>query len=1561
VINETFSYFFDNGLRKSFLSLKEKNKNVSDLIQFEQDLAAVGIFDVNELEQDPSGVLSSLISSEKHPPAWWSNLDTRVWAELLESDATQTDGKLKHCVHQAFDLNSPGLPSVVRDRVAFSVELPEEETDIDIKVERSNGNAPYVELGSLWVDKNSDNPFVDADIPRHQKQLRYRLSADGYENTVFKVIVLDFYGPGAVIDARAIKKNKLFAEKRKSKRDDPEMVSEIHFVSMGYHRLDIYYGSHLSSPQNFTGHDVDAENSKTSPAIATQGLGHAIVEIETDEECHYEFELAGTDHGLKFRIDFTADDSPPEGVASEFERLVLLNVLNNSKNYVSARPEVRPSRRVSLESFMVSNPSSYRPLVLGPDFLNFAGDPWSGSEVLSLLPLPHNLWSATWFDDVPTAYISARKKLLNIIKAQNPEQGDIFSAFELCDNGSGVLSAAALDYLSAYEDWLRADYNAAIWADVLVILEKQPIGNVLESRPTVTLLSPLHPIKLSWQINAQSRLNKSYFAKKPCPVASELTPHHFPDCLSLACSNSQGIFEGQISVSMQNSNPYWSVLWSLSDLRKLRENSQSASVLRSLDLMVDGFSKGFKEAQVKRAINEVVKLKPAVNSFALNVAGQQSSASFNNGVLEWVSENLGAESKTDNWTAVGGRALNVFDARGKDSFPEQSALATASEQSGGQLNWYASDVSRTRAHLGIITQLGSTTEDSAQTSLRSGTDASGLIKRRVRQMQPSNRSFLIESFVGRSPQSTDKTSLDSHLLSTVHVVESQCIGKAEGLSFSPDINMLRQMVETASYTAISSSNIDAACFFNMGSRAYLWDYELPSFGKIAGGAEGFFLLASQSQALIESVKSGLKQLDSSADYSDDMVASLLDEIPKRGMPTLKKLTSGGSAALGELGMLAALKLLQFDVADHTSGIIPVSDNGKAINLLIPIDTFQEQLGALRSCLFDKEGERPDLLIAHISLDSIGKPSAICLTPVEIKARSGKLSAGERGKYLTQAKYFASFLEKLSSAGEEHSLWGVAWRDLVCRMIDYGFRIYSQGGLDGDNLNWSSIHQDTIHSISCNECEITVDKLGRLVVIDSSEKSNTFDDDSDEFLETFVLSKQDAIHLLSGVAPQWLGRISESIDMWGVRAHSSSDEDQNNNAGIHDPDTIENDSNSNQTTDAAENAENSRTEISEQNDEGISFVVGESIGEFIDEELKFQPGNTNLTQMNVGVVGDLGTGKTQLIKALISQLYESASMNRGQHPNILIFDYKRDYSDPTFVSSVNARVVEPFDIPLNIFDTSNASNTRTAWLDRVKFFNDVLRKIFGNVGPVQQANVKDAAKAAYASANTFGRRDPTLKEVFEEYKERIGGKFDAPYSIMDNLVDGMHFTEDQDQVIPFSEFLKGVVVVDLSKAGADDETKNMLVAVFLNLFYEHMLTIEKQPFLGKKGDRRFVDTMLLVDEADNIMKYEFPVLKQILLQGREFGVGVLLASQYLSHFKTSNENYAEPLNSWFIHKVPKIRPQELDAIGLAGVGNDLTNKIKQLELHQCLYKTWGVDGKFMRGKPFYEIVSCLNDD
>jgi hypothetical protein len=672
-------------------------------------------------------------------------------------------------------------------------------------------------------------------------------------------------------------------------------------------------------------------------------------------------------------------------------------------------------------------------------------------------------------------------------------------------------------------------------------------------------------------------------------------------------------------------------------------------------------------------------------------------------------------------------------------------------------------------------------------------------------------------------------------------------------------------------------------------------------------------------------------------------------------------------------MLVALRLLQSEFEEHPvgPGIAPVQAGERNLNLVIPVDPFQNHFENLRSALHKKGGERPDLMVISVRFVG-GQPDGIKVTPIEVKARSSVMGAADRQAALGQAKSFAALLDSIRKMGEKHELWGIAWRSLLASWLDYAFRVYGQLDQFLHHSDWSEIHESVLAAVMSGSLSPAVDQRGRLVVLDLSTTSGPVDVDGDGFKETIALSHADGYAVLNSDHRPILEGITETLGDWEF----SPDHEDLPGSGLKAPSRRGGDTETKSSvTSGTSRAESPGQEVDTEariepkgeedpqqpsggkeaeTAEGLRFQVGTVIDAFQESDVDFFPANTQLNQLNIGIVGDLGTGKTQLIQAFIHQFRLDPSQNRGSAPRILIFDYKKDYSKPQFVEATGAKVIQPFDIPLSLFDTRDSTNPAKAWLDRSKFFIDVLDKIYTGIGPVQRQRIKEAVKTAYDSTDGAEPGFPTLENVFDAYVE-AGDKVDSPYAIMSDLVDGGYFTSDVAKVQPFSKFLDGVVVVDLGAVGQDDNTKNMLVAIFLNLFYEYMLTIEKKPFIGNDPQLRHVEAILLVDEADNIMKYEFDVLKKVLLQGREFGVGVMLASQYLSHFRTAHENYVEPLLTWLVHKVPNITLKELESLGLPHVDSNTVQRIKSLECHQCLYKTLGVDGKFVRATPFYELM------
>ncbi|GGH10815.1 hypothetical protein GCM10011577_39750 [Pseudarthrobacter polychromogenes] len=370
------------------------------------------------------------------------------------------------------------------------------------------------------------------------------------------------------------------------------------------------------------------------------------------------------------------------------------------------------------------------------------------------------------------------------------------------------------------------------------------------------------------------------------------------------------------------------------------------------------------------------------------------------------------------------------------------------------------------------------------------------------------------------------------------------------------------------------------------------------------------------------------------------------------------------------------------------------------------------------------------------------------------------------------------------------------------------------------------------------------------------------------------------------------------------------------------------------------------------EDGVRIKVGKLLGSLGAAEVDFWPSTTSLNQMNVGIVGDLGTGKTELVKALIAQIREQAfEKQRSESTSMLIFDYKGDFQKEEFVNRVSGVVLEPHQIPVNIFMPVTGEHSKLPYQQAAAFV-DVLRKIYRGVGPVQASLLNEAVRELYEQNDN---RPPTLAEVRAVYLEKSGNP-DSVSSILDSFVLSQIFSADRENLKPFGELLEGkVLIVALNRLGQDQSAKNALVALFLNLYYDNMLRTPKPPFQGDPPHQlRYLKSFLLVDEAVNIMRYDFQVLMDLMLQGRQFGYGVMLASQYLSHFKEGRENYGQPLRTWFIHKVPSVTGRELASLGLPDLSPDVPRRIADLRQHEVFYKSLGCDeGRFIRVVPYYE--------
>lgn len=101
-------------------------------------------------------------------------------------------------------------------------------------------------------------------------------------------------------------------------------------------------------------------------------------------------------------------------------------------------------------------------------------------------------------------------------------------------------------------------------------------------------------------------------------------------------------------------------------------------------------------------------------------------------------------------------------------------------------------------------------------------------------------------------------------------------------------------------------------------------------------------------------------------------------------------------------------------------------------------------------------------------------------------------------------------------------------------------------------------------------------------------------------------------------------------------------------------------------------------------EGMQVLFGTDITN--GESLYWCPNDTEqIFHANTGIIGTMGTGKTQFTKSMITQLYQKRKDNfESDDIGILIFDYKGDYNESKedFIRATDAKVLKPYHLPFN---------------------------------------------------------------------------------------------------------------------------------------------------------------------------------------------------------------------------------------------------------------------------------------
>jgi len=410
---------------------------------------------------------------------------------------------------------------------------------------------------------------------------------------------------------------------------------------------------------------------------------------------------------------------------------------------------------------------------------------------------------------------------------------------------------------------------------------------------------------------------------------------------------------------------------------------------------------------------------------------------------------------------------------------------------------------------------------------------------------------------------------------------------------------------------------------------------------------------------------------------------------------------------------------------------------------------------------------------------------------------------------------------------------------------------------------------------------------------------------------------------------------------GTEVSSSTDDSLNNNMYQDVENAIDN---------------NIPNENSQSSEKHLSILFGHRVMD--KSPVYWDPTNTSkVFNTNTGIIGTMGTGKTQFTKSLVTQLVQNQNDNIDAKPiGILIFDYKADYIKEDFIQATNAKVYELHNLPFNPF--ALVGDKPMLPVHTASQFRATLSKAFG-LGAKQENRIHELIMKAYDkngitphSQASWSNTVPTMQSVWDLFLDHKKVEQDSLYAALYELNTFQIFEPNSDKTQSLYDVLDGVVVINLS--GYDPKIQNLVVAITLDIFYAQMHQHGSSKLVG---DYRQITKMILVDEADNFMSQEFESLKKILKEGREFGVGTILSTQELTHFKAGDTDYSSYILSWVIHRVSQLKNQEIKSIFNSKDKKEedrFMQQIRQLDKHFSLY----IDGEKkvskIKDRAFWEL-------
>ncbi|HWP36027.1 MAG TPA: ATP-binding protein [Gemmatimonadales bacterium] len=286
------------------------------------------------------------------------------------------------------------------------------------------------------------------------------------------------------------------------------------------------------------------------------------------------------------------------------------------------------------------------------------------------------------------------------------------------------------------------------------------------------------------------------------------------------------------------------------------------------------------------------------------------------------------------------------------------------------------------------------------------------------------------------------------------------------------------------------------------------------------------------------------------------------------------------------------------------------------------------------------------------------------------------------------------------------------------------------------------------------------------------------------------------------------------------------------------------------------------------DQRLRFFIGRDLSGsdvFWDPDRGEQP----LRNFGFQVTGSSGSGKTQLLRALLA---ESASSRLP----VLVLDFKNDYSERLFTGSAGLRVHDvardglPFNPLALVPDGTDLVRPGYAAFEVAALLKRVFR-----LGEQQEAALRNAIRDAYRTVGIPDAATPLRASGLPDAPGfgavvqllRASPSNTALLNRVEPLFDLGIFPENDAVAATFEELLEGRTVLSLN-ALPNDWIRSVVAEFLIMRMHGHLL---------RGAQPRRLTRLIVLDEAHRVAESER--LSSLAREGRAFGVGLVIATQF----------------------------------------------------------------------------------